>query len=224
MDEIQPSYEFQKLPAQTRVGGDLDCIDRGLGALDSAEGIEFGTYGDLYNSGLEFEPVGEGGTQVELTFSTPANPFGDGFDEEEIVIDHYATLAANHLSDMLDDQDGVGGIAAQILELARQSAAVARPAAELPSISSELEEQQPAREATKVAALEPVLPEADFSEPLRVHVENPAESEGFDPASDPVLPEENNVTRRDEPRRPLGGTPRPKRREYRTLFSTLRNR
>ncbi|MCE9526143.1 MAG: hypothetical protein K8R36_08830 [Planctomycetales bacterium] len=49
-------------------------------------------------------------------------------------------------------------------------------------------------------------------------------NEAFDPASDPVLPEETSVTRRDEPRRPLAETARPKRREYRTLFSTLRNR
>jgi type II secretory pathway predicted ATPase ExeA len=202
MDEIQQSCDLDEAQAEMRIGESLDSVGNGLGALDSAEGIEFGTYGDLYEDAVEFEPVGDAGTQVELTFSTPANPFGDGFDEEEIVVDHYANLAANYVSDMLDHQDGTREIAEQIVELAKQTAKAARPAAE--------------------------LPEVEFSEPLRVHVEshveNSRENDAFDPASDPVLPEEASVTRRDEPRRPVGGTARPKRREYRTLFSTLRNR
>ncbi|MFN0019900.1 MAG: ExeA family protein [Pirellulaceae bacterium] len=201
-DEIQPSYDYRETQAELRIGENLNCLNSGLGALDSAEGIEFGTFGDLYEDAVEFEPVGDAGTQVELTFSTPANPFGDGFDEEEIVVDHYANLAANYVSDMLDHQDGTREIAEQIVELARQTSTAAQSAA--------------------------ILPEADFSEPLRVHVEsqgeNVHESDAFDPASDPVLPEETSVARRNEPRRPLGGTARPKRREYRTLFSTLRNR
>jgi type II secretory pathway predicted ATPase ExeA len=203
--EIHSSLED---PVARQAGGILDRIDHALGALDAPEGNELGTLGDSYEDQLEFEPVGDAGTQVELTFGAPVNPFGDGFDEEEIVIDRYANLAANHVSDMIDQQDGVSEIAAQIVELARHTAESARPATVPPPL---VNEQEVANAA---------LPEPVFSEPLRVHVG----SEAFNPASDPVLPEETSATRRDEPRRPQVGPARPKRREYRTLFSTLRNR
>lgn len=204
-----------------------DRIDRRLGALDSAEGIEFGTLGDLYENSKEFAPVGDAGTQVELTFSTPANPFGDGFDEEEIVIDRYATLAANHVSDLIDQQDGTFEIADQIMELSRRTASAVRPVAAEAAPS----EKEP---KVKVAPFDPGLREGELAEPLRVHVG----TEPFNPASDPVLPEETSVSRRDQPRQP-GGAARPQRalvktprsppantqrREYRTLFSTLRTR
>lgn len=197
-DEIQKIRARQMGQAEERMEDNLDCINSGLGALDTAEGIEFGTLGEMYEDAVEFEPAGESATQVELIFTTPANPFGDGFDEEEVVIDHYANLAASLRPDLLDQQDGIREVAEQIVDLAQQTA--------------------------KAVALDPVLPEAEPSEPLRVHVENVVELEGFNPASDPVLPEEASDTRHDEPRRPLGGKSHPKRREYRTLFSTLRNR
>ena len=210
-DLVQKSNDRSNPQVEVRVDRNLDSIDGGIGALDTAEGIEFGTLGDMYEDAVEFEPVGDSATQVELTFTTPANPFGDGFDEEEVVIDHYANLAAAHVADMIDDQDGVSRIAAQIAELAQQSAESARPTEMSPFV------MEPKK-------LDSVLPKADASETLRVHVENVAETEGFDPASDPVLPEEAIASRHAEPRRPLGGNSRPKRREYRTLFSTLRNR
>lgn len=205
--------------AESRATVRLDRVERGLGALDSAEGVEFGTLGDLYENSKEFSPVGDAGTQVELTFSTPANPFGDGFDEEEIVIDRYATLAANHVSDLIDQQDGTFEIADQIMELSRRTASVARPVAAEAAAS----EKEP---NVKVAAFGPGLREGELAEPLRVHMG----TEPFNPASDPVLPEETSVSRRDQPRQP-GGAARPQRtlvktprREYRTLFSTLRTR
>jgi type II secretory pathway predicted ATPase ExeA len=215
---VQDGAEAAESPAETRATVNLDRIDRGLGALDSAEGIEFGTFGDLYEDAQEFEPVGDSGTQVELTFSTPANPFGDGFDEEEIVIDRYATLAANHVSDLIDQQDGTFEIADQIMEMARRTASAARPVAAEAAAS----EKEP---KVKVAALDPGLREGELAEPLRVHVG----IEPFNPASDPVLPEEPSVSRRDQPRpggaaRPQRTVTKPQRREYRTLFSTLRNR
>ena len=163
--------------------------------------------------------MGDAGTQVELTFSTPANPFGDGFDEEEIVIDRYATLAANHVSDLIDQQDGTFEIADQIMEMSRRTASAVQPVAAEAAPSN----KEP---KVKVAAIDPGLPEGDPAEPLRVHVG----AEPFNPASDPVLPEETSVSRRDQPRQP-GGAARPQRtlvktprREYRTLFSTLRTR
>ena len=213
--------ELQETSAEIRAGENLDRLDRGLSALDSAEGIELGTFGDAYEDVLEFEPLGDAATQVELTFHTPANPFGEGFDEEEIVIDRYANMAANYVSDLIDQQDGVGEIAAQIVELARHTAESARPAAVTsPPAANEVEQPVLEIEFSKAVAMEPAVPDADFSEPLRVH----GGSDTFHPASDPVLPEDTSVTRRDKPRCEPGGAARPKRREYRTLFSTLRNR
>lgn len=220
--QTQPFFAVEVDSADFRAEENLDRIDLTLGALDAADGIEFGTLGDLYEDAHEFEPVGNANTQIEVSFQTPDDPFGEGFDEEEVVIDRYATLAANHVSDLLDQQDGTDEIADQILSLARQTAEAARGVA--PKLASE----EPALEETAVEidfneALELVV---EREEPLRVHVEGRVESHAeraFNPASDPVLPEDPSVTRLEHPRREP--TPsRPKRREYRTLFSTLRNR
>jgi type II secretory pathway predicted ATPase ExeA len=203
---VQPESEHSS--TNSRVELTLDRIDQTLGALDSADGIEFSTLGDLYEDAQEFEPVGDANTQVELSFLTPANPFGEGFDEEEVVVDRYATMAANHVSDLIDQQDGTDEIADQILALARQTAEIAQAGAETAEQTViDLDISEP----------------AETPEPLRVHVEGRETRSSFDPASDPVLPEEPSVSRRDVPRRE-SPAPRPKRREYRTLFSTLRNR
>jgi len=209
-------YKLPDASVELRAELNFDRVDRGLGGMDSAEEIGLSTLADHYEDALEFEPTGDGGTQVELTFSTPANPFGDGFEEEEVVTDRYAGLAA--YSQGSGGQDDVSDVAAQIVELARHAAVAAKPVAKAPlvSINPDLEEAA----ETEV--------EVEFSEPLRVHGAN----EGFNPASDPVLPEEAGAGWRDGSRRPVGGVAqpahkdaaRPKRREYRTLFSTLRNR
>jgi hypothetical protein len=219
--EIQPRKVLQNNSAELRADENLDCLDRGLGALDSAEGIEIGAFGAAYEDAHEFEPLGDARTQVELTFHTPANPFGEGFDEEEIVVDRYANMAANYVSDLIDQQDGVSEIAAQIEDLARGTGESARHAdvISLPQ-ASEPESPELEIEFAESPALEPAVPETEYRKPLRVH----GGSEKFHPASDPVLPEEPSVTRRAEPRRKNGETTPPKRREYRTLFSTLRNR
>ena len=206
---IEPGYALSDPSVELRAELNFDRVDRGLGALDSAAGVEFGTLADLYEDAVEFEPAGDGATQVELTFSTPANPFGDGFDEEEVVTDRHASLAA--YSQGSGGQDDVSEVAAQIVELARHAAGAVLPAAKVPLSVANATELEEAAE-TEVAV--------EFSEPLRVR----AVSEAFNPASDPVLPEEASAVRRAESRRPPGGATRPKRREYRTLFSTLRNR
>ena len=43
----------------------------------------------------DFQPAGSIGPQVELVFSQSIDPFGEAFDDEEVVIDRYASLEAN---------------------------------------------------------------------------------------------------------------------------------
>jgi type II secretory pathway predicted ATPase ExeA len=49
--------------------------------------------------GLEddFSPIGSIGPEIELVFQDPLNPFGDGFLEEEVVFDRYASLDESYL-------------------------------------------------------------------------------------------------------------------------------
>ena len=199
-------------PASTaeRAEKKLDDLERTMAALDSAEGIELGTRGDVREDAGEFEPVGELGTQVELTFETPANPFGDGFDAEEMVVDHFASLAETFRAGGRDD---VSDVAAQIVELASHAAsapqAAPTPASALPTAA---ERDQTDEENLVFSSADATEVELDFHESIRL----PSAGD-FNPASDPVLPD-------DGPRRPLASKPRTKRREYRTLFSTLRQK
>lgn len=201
--------EQSKISPELRTERNLDWLDRGLGALDSVAGINVGSLESQNEDAQEFEPSGDASTQVELTFTTPANPFGDDFDAEEIVIDRYASLAAEASQRNGAGQDDFSDVAAQILELGRQAAKSSQPVAKLPTISSEAE-----LEANETEV------DVEFEEPLRVHVSSAA----FNPASDPVLPEDASSVRRDDLPKPPGAAARTKRREYRTLFSTIRNR
>ena len=204
-DEAAPAQGAGEVPAELRATANLDRIDRGIGALDSADGIEFGSLPGNLEDAQEFEPVDFSATEVELTFTTPANPFGDDFHEEEIVVDRYAVLAA--AARQRERYQGESyDLAGQMWELAGSA-----PQAE---VSFE-----------------------ESAEPLRVHAAGE-----FNPANDPVLPEEpalrggrkqSVVANRDEivmlpeeasVQGKLPGVSRPKRREYRTLFSTLRSR
>ena len=206
-------------PAELRATVNLDRIDRGLSALDSADEIEFGSLSGDLNDAREFEPVDASATEVELIFTTPANPFGDNFDEEEIVVDRYATLAAE---------------APQRVSFTAESHPWSKSGWELD------ETVEPAAELYFETAHEKAPASGKSSEPLRAPA---AAAEEFNPASDPVLPEEPShsgsrrqsaVARREEivalPEdvgsrgKKLPGLARPKRREYRTLFSTLRSR
>ena len=67
----------------------LDSISRTIDALSDeslAVGINVG-------DGLEeFNPVPASATEVELFFHGPHDPFGGAWDEEEVVLDRYASL------------------------------------------------------------------------------------------------------------------------------------
>ncbi len=47
----------------------------------------------------DFQPAGSIGPEIELRFDGPADPFGHAFEEEEVVIDRYASLEADLFAD-----------------------------------------------------------------------------------------------------------------------------
>ncbi len=47
----------------------------------------------------DFQPAGSIGPEIELLFDGPANPFNEVFEDEEIVIDRYASLEADLFAD-----------------------------------------------------------------------------------------------------------------------------
>ena len=49
----------------------------------------------------EFSPAAESGTEVELIFHEAHDPFGSHWDEEEVVIDRYASLEDAKLRNQL---------------------------------------------------------------------------------------------------------------------------
>jgi hypothetical protein len=185
----------------------LDTIESGLASLGEegpATAPEDVARVEPQNAGDDFSPVDESGTEVELIFHSAHDPFGSGWEEEEVVIDRYAMLDAARLRRVASEEGR---------KLAASLDAAARPVA---------------------AKLAQLPPEADSSP--------------FDPASDPLLPDETPIPIRprrvaslrdlagddrdmivvaeDKPSRPASQpTPsRPKRQEYRQLFSTLRKK
>ena len=169
----------------------------------------------------EFSPADESGTEVELIFHSAHDPFGGGWEEEEVVIDRYAPLEEARLK-RVASQEG--------RELAAALSVAAAPAA--PKLAEfSLESDSPDRDA------QPIRPAADLA--------------AFDPASDPLLPEEpatvaprpavvslrdlagddrDMIVVAEEPVGAAAGAPgsaspsRPKRQSYRQLFSTLRKK
>jgi type II secretory pathway predicted ATPase ExeA len=71
----------------------------------------------------EFQPAGFVGPEVELVFHGPHHPFGETFAEEEVVIDHYASLEKTTSERRVHDQSGQGKEIASVLErLSREPA------------------------------------------------------------------------------------------------------
>jgi hypothetical protein len=204
-------------PAKTVCDGalaQLAAIDQGLHVLqeDAADGS-----GEL--PGDEFSPASESNTEVELIFHSAHDPFGGLWEQEEVVIDRYASLEDAAVRSRHATSDSARALGAAV------SAAV-----------REAEEEAPvtivANTGTELPA--DVLPET-------------AASVDFHPASDPLLPEATPVAlppRRatislrdlgpddrdlivvedEQPQVPAPPTARQRRPEYRQLFSSLRNK
>jgi hypothetical protein len=164
----------------------------------------------------DFMPAAVNGTEVELRFHSAHDPFGGQWEDEEVVIDRYASLEDAALRRQRVTSDQGRAIADAVA-----AAVGTRP--------------------------EPVGPGAVDGGVNREQDGESAELDiDFDPASDPLLPEEaaaDNLPRRavvslrsvtqddrdmivvdDEPSTPSAPTTnRPRRPEYRQLFSRLRN-
>jgi type II secretory pathway predicted ATPase ExeA len=199
----------------------LDAIGRTIESLHApalTEGVITGTAAD------DFSPADASGTEVELIFHGAHDPFGGHWEEEEVVIDRFASLEdqaiRNRQRATTDEGKAMG---------AAVTAALGPVVGEAP-------------EPLVSPARPPHDHEAGDDAPLTI-----AASADFHPASDPLLPEESVllpparratvslrelgqddrdmiVVEEDQTPRavPLAG--RPKRPEYRQLFSTLRSK
>ncbi|HEY2411223.1 MAG TPA: AAA family ATPase [Pirellulaceae bacterium] len=190
----------------------LESISRTIDTLN----IESMTGGIVVGDGLEdFNPAAESGTEVELFFHGAHDPFGGQWDEEEVVLDRYASL--------------------QDTALRRQRVTSEEGQAIGAAITAALDSGR--------TVSQPITPVADMSwmqqideAPISISIDA-----NFSPASDPLLPEEPAVViptlrplqsvggdDRDiiviDDEQPRRATPpaRPKRMEYRQLFSKLR--
>jgi type II secretory pathway predicted ATPase ExeA len=199
----------------------LDTIESGLSALREDESGFSQEPLPREGEPDDFAPVDENATEVELIFHSAHDPFGGGWEEEEVVIDRYAVLEEARLRRVASDE---GRLIAAALDSATQP-------------------------------IKPKLAQTPLEEPIEERIamdvaELAAEVAPFDPASDPLLPEEPvtqilprraAISLRDlagddrdiivvqEPALPpASSTPPPssppKRKEYRQLFSTLRKR
>lgn len=195
----------------------LDAIDQGLDLLRQEPAAETSDEPSI----PEFSPADASGTEVELIFHAAHDPFGGQWEQEEVVIDRYASLGdaavRNRHHATSDEARSMG---------AAVTAAV-QAAGEEPSVAPAARPQ-----------------EDDGASEIPATI---AASADFHPASDPLLPDEAPVpapARRatislrelgrddrdlivvedDQPERlaPLAG--RTRRPEYRQLFSSLRNK
>jgi type II secretory pathway predicted ATPase ExeA len=190
----------------------LDSISRTLDSLQTDGGA---AKVSAQAAVEDFSPVAANGTEVELFFHGAHDPFGGQWEEEEVVIDRYASLEDAALRSRRVTSDEGRAIGA--------------------AVSAATGDELAAADEQLIGSVRwPTEGEADVA----------AMSEAFDPASDPLLPEETQeqpkrraalslksvaqddrdiIVVDDEPARPAAIGGRSKRPEYRQLFSRLRN-
>jgi general secretion pathway protein A len=218
-------------PAQAHAAeAGLDAIQARLAALDE----ELPREGDPD----DFSPADESQTEVELIFHSAHDPFGHGWEEEEVVIDRFAPLPTARLRRVTSDEGRELAAAIGLPERESRRESLSEHESASPTIS------------LSIGSLASNLLETDA--PARSTVaEHPtvsaAKSTWFDPASDPLLPEAADqpvarermtlslrdletddrdmiVVTDEMPAEPPAETRSPQRRAYRQLFSSLRNR
>jgi hypothetical protein len=201
----------------------LNAIESGVAALREDGGPYSGADVPREGEPDDFSPADDSGTEVELIFHSAHDPFGGGWEEEEVVIDRYAILEQARLRKVASEEGR---------QIAAALDAALTPAG--PKLA-EVEEDftpQPAFESSDRDA-DPIRPAASTLP--------------FDPASDPLMPEvpspsvlprravaslreiagddRDLIVVADEPEsRPPVTPARPRRQEYRQLFSTLRKK
>lgn len=157
-----------------------------------------------------FQPAGSIGPEVELVFHGPHDPFGQHFDEEEVVIDRYASLE----SAPLRQRPRVHSAEGRELAAAMASASGNDPPTGL-SIAESTRAGAPHESGGRSdfdPAADPVLP-----------VQQPDRREALmGDDSDLIVVEEGHTPPRSNAA-PTGGAPgRARRQEYRQLFARLR--
>jgi type II secretory pathway predicted ATPase ExeA len=180
----------------------LAQIDSGLSSIVRADGLE----GD-------FDPANDGMTEIELVFQRP-DPFGSNWDEEEVVIDRYASLEADSLVRRPKVRSSEGRQIGAALEELRDEIAKLDQRWQVPQVEGPVI-HPPAAAADFNPARDPVYAEApakNASERLK----SLAPDGGDD--RDIIVIEESE----DRPHVP--SSVKVRRQEYRRLFSSLRNR
>jgi type II secretory pathway predicted ATPase ExeA len=192
----------------------LESISRTIDTLS----LESLTAEIRMGDGLEdFNPAAVNGTEVELFFHGAHDPFGGEWDEEQVVLDRYASLQDTALrSQRVMSDEGRAIRAAITAALDGRSRAAEQPHVPVSS--------------------PPVWPQADDAA-VSISIET-----NFSPATDPLLPEEPTIGMPghrplrtiaeddremlliDEEQKPRKTSPpsRPRKMEYRQLFSKLR--
>jgi hypothetical protein len=173
----------------------------------------------------EFSPAAESGTEVELIFHEAHDPFGSHWDEEEVVIDRYASLEdaslRTHGRATSDEGKQIGSLVAAALEPAPQVVLVTPPLdgdaalAPVPAIAAT---------ATFDPASDPLLPEEPPERPARVQSEF---SRRATISLRSIAEDDRDIIVVDDEPPPAVAPPpagRPRRQEYRQLFSSLRNK
>ncbi|QDU30707.1 hypothetical protein ETAA8_58550 [Anatilimnocola aggregata] len=211
----------------------IDQIDDEIAALDLPEGVLAQAAGPGAYS-RDFLPLHASSTEVEVIFQSAADPFGKDFSEEEIIIDRYASLeaAAMRARPQVYSEEG-RQIAAALFSIQEMQAATAPQIARTEStpivqpmivaskpveISEEMyAEPEPviSRIEPSPAANDPVYPEHDLAASGQ-RATLPLKDFGSDDRDMIIIEEE-------APRRKTHSAPgKPKRAEYRQLFSSLR--
>jgi hypothetical protein len=164
----------------------------------------------------DFHPAGSIGPEVELVFHGPHDPFGQAFDEEEVVIDRYALLESGGLRrrPRFSSED-VRELAAALSSAVRNdpppSLAIAEETRQHPSAqprhaSPHLAVQHVSRDIDPAG--DPRMPAADALQ------ERPAQEHDDD--SDLIVVDDSRETASRAP------ATRARRQEYRQLFAKLR--
>jgi hypothetical protein len=201
----------------------LDQVHRQVHLLQAESGFHAAEATDEES---EFSPAAESGTEVELIFHEAHDPFGSHWDEEEVVIDRYASLEDASLRSRGRATSDEGREIEELVAAALEPAPQVVPAA--PPQNDDLE-QDPvpaiAASATFDPASDPLLPEEPAQRPAR---SQPARGQRATISLRSIAEDDRDIIVVDDEQPPSTPTPppasRPRRQEYRQLFSSLRNK
>jgi len=194
----------------------LDDIERQVRAMES--GYEVG----------DFSPAAESGTEVELIFHEAHDPFGSHWDEEEVVIDRYASLEDAALRNRGRTTSGEGQEIGALVTAALAPPPQIVPAPRPSEDDSDFEPVPAIAAAAFNPASDPVLPEEPTD---RAGLERERRQPALRPRATislrAIAEDDRDIIVVDDdtpPPAPIPPAGRPKRQEYRQLFSSLRNK